>query len=170
MFLLRMTDGSTYGPADMLTLVMWAREGRVTPETLVAEEGTEDWNPATSHEELAAVLVPPEDRALAALEGSSSEAPPRPHGSPVRGIEYQGGATQTNGMAVASLVMGIIGIIVCPIIFGVLAIIFGFIARSQIEASRGRQSGAGMAVAGIVLGFVGIPLGCLVGVLMAAMG
>jgi hypothetical protein len=40
----------------------------------------------------------------------------------------------------------------------ILAIVLGFIARSQIKASQGRQSGQGMATAGIILGFVGVAL------------
>jgi hypothetical protein len=65
--------------------------------------------------------------------------------------------TKTNGLAIASLV--------CSFFFwlygigAVLAIVFGFIARSQIKRSDGRQQGAGLALAGIIIGFVGIALG-----------
>lgn len=38
----------------------------------------------------------------------------------------------------------------------ILALVFGYIAKSQIEQSGGRESGGGMAVAGIVLGWVGV--------------
>ena len=55
------------------------------------------------------------------------------------------GAVTTSGFAIASLVLGILGI-------SLLSIIFGFIALSQIK-KRG-QKGRGMAIAGIVLGFV----------------
>ena len=61
--------------------------------------------------------------------------------------------TGTNGMAVASLVLGIVWL------FGlgaVLSLIFGIIARRQIDWSGGTQGGRGMATAGIVLGIVGI--------------
>ena len=59
----------------------------------------------------------------------------------------------TNGLSVASMVLGIVWV------FGVgsiLAVIFGFVARKQIKDSGGRQSGSGMALAGIILGFVGV--------------
>ena len=59
----------------------------------------------------------------------------------------------TNGLAIASLVLGIVWV------FGlgsILAVIFGFVARKQIRESGGRQGGGGMAIAGIVLGFVGV--------------
>lgn len=59
----------------------------------------------------------------------------------------------TNGLAIASLVLGIVWV------FGlgsILAVIFGFVGRKQIRQSGGRQGGGGMAIAGIVLGFVGV--------------
>jgi hypothetical protein len=61
----------------------------------------------------------------------------------------------TNGFAIASLVLGILGWVPCGI-GSVLAIVFGFIARSQIRASGGRQGGDGLAIAGLILGFLGV--------------
>jgi hypothetical protein len=58
---------------------------------------------------------------------------------------------RNNGFAVASLWCGIFGI-------SALAVIFGFIGRSQIRRSRGSEKGTGMATAGIVLGFIWIAL------------
>lgn len=34
------TDGTLYGPAEMTVLSVWAAEGRVTPATMLEEEGT----------------------------------------------------------------------------------------------------------------------------------
>jgi Domain of unknown function (DUF4190) len=58
---------------------------------------------------------------------------------------------RTNGLAVASLVLGILWIYW---IGSILALVFGYIARNQIR-ERG-DSGDGMAIAGIVLGWVGV--------------
>ena len=57
----------------------------------------------------------------------------------------------TNGMAVASLVLGIIWIYWLG---SILALIFGYIARKQIR-ERG-EGGDGLAIAGIVLGWIGV--------------
>jgi hypothetical protein len=57
----------------------------------------------------------------------------------------------TNGLAIAALVLGILWL--CAI-GSILAIVFGFIALSQIK--RSGQGGRGMAIAGVVLGIVGI--------------
>lgn len=57
----------------------------------------------------------------------------------------------TNGLAIASLVLGILWLYW---IGSILALILGYVARAQIK-KRG-QSGAGLATAGIVLGWVGV--------------
>ena len=62
----------------------------------------------------------------------------------------------TNGQAIASLVLGIVGLAVLPLIPSILALVFGYISKGQIDRSGGAQEGKGMAVAGIVLGWVGI--------------
>jgi Domain of unknown function (DUF4190) len=67
----------------------------------------------------------------------------------------------TNGFAIASLVLGIVWIYW---VGSVLALIFGYIAVSQINASGGLQQGRGLAIAGIVLGWIGV--GILVVVLL----
>jgi hypothetical protein len=63
------------------------------------------------------------------------------------------GGGRTNGLAIASLVLGILWVYW---IGSVLALVFGYVARSQIDASWGQQEGRGMAIAGIVLGWVGV--------------
>ena len=67
----------------------------------------------------------------------------------------QAPAQSTNGFAVASLVLGIIWLLW---IGSILALVFGYVGKSQIDRSQGRQSGRGLAIAGIVLGWVGIGL------------
>lgn len=60
---------------------------------------------------------------------------------------------KTNGLAIASLVLGIIWIYW---IGSILALIFGYNAKGQIDRSNGMEGGRGLAVAGIVLGWVGV--------------
>ncbi|MBI4615019.1 MAG: DUF4190 domain-containing protein [Planctomycetes bacterium] len=75
-------------------------------------------------------------------------------------------APRTSGMAVASLVLGILGAPTCiyGTVFQILAMVFGIIALKQIDASRGQIEGRGMALWGRGLGFVG--LGVWVGLLV----
>jgi hypothetical protein len=65
-------------------------------------------------------------------------------------------APQTNGLAIASLVCGIVGL--CSGIAGIAAVICGHIALSQIKQSNGMQQGRGLAIAGLVTGYIGIAI------------
>src|SRR3954467_10119802 len=73
----------------------------------------------------------------------------------------------TSGAATASLVLGICGLVVCPFVCSVLALVFGYQAREQIDESGGQLGGRSSAVAGIVLGWVGVGLCALGGALFA---
>lgn len=63
---------------------------------------------------------------------------------------------KTNGLAVASLILGILNYVLCCFILSPVALILGIIAKNQINNSAGFQKGDGMAIAGIILGIVGI--------------
>jgi len=72
---------------------------------------------------------------------------------------YGYAAQRTDGLAVASLVIGIISI-VCSIaclgiILGPTAAIMGFISRQRIATSGGAMGGGTLAVVGLVLGILG---------------
>jgi hypothetical protein len=55
----------------------------------------------------------------------------------------------TNGKAIASFILSLLGI-------SLLGVIFGHIASSEIRSSAGRQGGSGFATAGLVLGWLGM--------------
>src|SRR3954469_760430 len=94
-----------------------------------------------------------------------SYGPPPPYGQPPSAPQpfapqpYGYGyppPRRTNGLAIASMVLGIVWLYW---IGSILALVFGYVARKQIR-ERG-ESGDGMAIAGIVLGWVGVGLGLL---------
>ena len=60
-------------------------------------------------------------------------------------------APRTNGLAIASMVLGVVGV-------SIVAVILGHVALSQIKKSEGSQEGRGFAIAGVVLGYIGIAL------------
>jgi hypothetical protein len=79
--------------------------------------------------------------------------PPGPPGAwPAAPYPYAG--QSTNGLAVTSLVLGLLGVFTCGV-GSVIGIVLGFVSRDQIKRSWGRQTGSGMATAGIILGFLG---------------
>lgn len=93
--------------------------------------------------------------------------PPYPPGQPTAPHAPAGYAVPyapsppTNGMAIAALVCGVAGFVICPLI-GIAAVICGFAARGQIRASGGMQSGEGMTLAGLILGAVDLGITALV--------
>jgi hypothetical protein len=60
---------------------------------------------------------------------------------------------RTNGLAIASLVCSIVWL---GGVGSLLAVIFGFVARSQIKRAEDHQEGNGLALAGIIVGFLGL--------------
>jgi hypothetical protein len=71
---------------------------------------------------------------------------------------------RSNGLAVASLITGILGI-------SVIAVILGHVAIYQINRSGGQETGKGMAIAGCILGWLWIlALVVLVVLPLAALG
>ncbi len=74
-----------------------------------------------------------------------------PYGGQPPGYAYGLPIRRNNGMAIASMVLGIVWIYW---IGSVLALVFGFIAKKQIRETG--EGGSGMATAGIVLGAIGM--------------
>jgi len=87
------------------------------------------------------------------MSDSWNPPPPDPYGGQQPGYGY-GAVRRTEGTATASLVLGIAGIVFCPLICSVLAIIFGVQAKNKIRQDPSLQ-GAGMAQAGFILGIIG---------------
>ena len=72
---------------------------------------------------------------------------------------------QTPGSATAALILGICALVICPLICGPLAIVYGNKAKSEINSSNGNLGGAGLATAGIVLGWIGVAF-AVIGILL----
>ncbi|MGW2087961.1 DUF4190 domain-containing protein [Streptomyces sp. NPDC001880] len=78
---------------------------------------------------------------------------------PPAGYGYPGGAPLPSGKATASMVLGILGLVLIPIILPIIALCLGISAKRM--ADRGEGGGRGQAVAGIVMGWVGIAFAVL---------
>ena len=76
------------------------------------------------------------------------------------------GPVETNGFAIASLTMGVLGLSALPLIGALLALFFGYRARREIANSGER--GEGFATAGVILGWVGVGLAALLLVVAVA--
>ena len=75
-------------------------------------------------------------------------------------------APSTNGMAIASLVCSIANFFMVPLVGGLLAVIFGHVARGQIRNANGTQTGATLALIGLIVGYIGLALDVAVIVLI----
>jgi hypothetical protein len=106
--------------------------------------------------------------------GWAAPPPPPPTGAPApgpydpsagyaqqQGYGYGYGPVQqkNNGMAIAALVCGLVGLLFFNVILGPLALIFGLVGLNQINKAGGRLKGRGMAIAGIILAPFDIAIG-----------
>jgi len=101
---------------------------------------------------------------------SYSDPPPPPpqYGAPV---PPQGGMPpKRSGLAVAGLVLGIVGVLPCfwgCFIIAILGVVFGQLGKKDIRESGGAKTGEGAAKWGVILGVVGIVLGVIYWILVA---
>lgn len=72
---------------------------------------------------------------------------------------------RTEGTAIASLILGIAGLIICPVIPSIIAIVLGNQAKAKIAADPNLE-GEGMAKAGVIMGWIGIAWGILMVIFM----
>lgn len=128
--------GQQFGPASASELRELLSGGELGPGDMVWREGMESW---------AAIQDVPELRPRTAIAS---------------GAGAFDGVPSTSGLAVASLVLGIISLVIpcVGIVTGLLATIFGGISLGQISRSRGRLAGRGMAITGLVTGIIAITL------------
>ncbi len=74
---------------------------------------------------------------------------------------YPPAVPQTSGLAVASMVLGLLGLLFVGLT-ALPAVICAHVSLSQIKQSAGRLSGRGMAITGLVTGYGTLALFCVV--------
>ncbi len=78
-------------------------------------------------------------------------------------------AKPNSNMALASLILGILGWTILPILASIAAIITGHMAKKEIKESMGQLGGDGMATAGLVMGYASVAIVLCVCLAMAGM-
>jgi competence protein ComGC len=76
---------------------------------------------------------------------------------------------QSKGLAITSLVFGILGMICLGLFAGVPAIIMGHIARGRSQKNPAQYGGAGLALTGLILGYLSIVMTIVFVAIYAAM-
>ena len=134
------SDGKEYGPASLEQLRQWIAQGRVNARTQVQETSAGEWKPASEFPEFGF--------AAAARKGNGGTPPARQDatGQP---------SEQQKGLAITSLVLGILSFLTC-FLTGIPAIICGHVALGRSRRNPVQYGGPGMATAGLVLGYVSL--------------
>jgi hypothetical protein len=78
-------------------------------------------------------------------------------------------AKPNSNMALASLVLGILGWTLLPGLASIAAVVTGHMAKKEIKESNGQLGGDGMAVAGLVMGYASVAIFVCVCLAMAGM-
>lgn len=134
MFKIRGADQKEYGPVSADVLRQWIAERRADGRTMIQAAGTTDWRPLSEFPEFAGALA----------AGPRPPVPPGP--SPLQ-ASMPAGAPTTSGMAIASLICGVLGL--CTVFTALIGLPLGIISLAKIRGSSGRLEGQGLAIAGI---------------------
>ena len=130
-------DQKEYGPIAADVVREWITLGRVAAQSKAKAEGATEWKTLADFPEFHDVLKKPAPPTLAASESAST--------------------SKLSGMAVTSLVLGILGMFSCGLtaIFG---LILGIIAVTRVKNSRGALTGFGIALAGLIVSAVALSM------------
>lgn len=136
-------NGEQQGPFDDASIRQAISDGKLTPYTMVWREGMPGWLP---------LLQVPELSGGGMVSDQMANVPPQ-HAAP-----YGTMPGATSGLAIASMVCGIVGIFFCYLagLLGVPAVICGHMALNRITQSPFPIGGRGMAISGLILGYLGI--------------
>jgi len=145
MYKLTGTDGKEYGPVSTEVLCEWIAQRRANGQTCVQAEGSSEWKHLSELPEFTAALA----------NAPRAASPP-----PLPGAIAATPQVKTSGMAIASLVLGILGF--CGIT-AIAGLILGIAAQVKINKSGGRLKGSGLAIGGIVVSGIMLLLSLLIG-------
>jgi prepilin-type processing-associated H-X9-DG protein len=135
MYHVQATDGNVYGPVSAEQLKQWIAEGRCNAANRILAEGSQEWKTLAEFPEFADLIRP------------VTHPPPMPSVS--RGIQPRTIPAKTSGLAIASLILGSLGIF-CGIT-ALVGLVLGIVAIVTINKSEGRLRGSGLAIAGTVV-------------------
>lgn len=150
-------DSQENGPVTFSALRSLAKQGQLSSEDLVWTDGMPDWSPAL---QIAGIWS--EDPVAFGVESGTRFANV---GHPQDAAPQAAGAAP---LAIASLVLGILGTNFLFFLGSLLAVIFGHIALKQIRESRGGLTGRGLALGGLILGYAVVVMTIFAGVAIVA--
>ncbi|MCF7789048.1 MAG: DUF4190 domain-containing protein [Prosthecobacter sp.] len=146
-------NGEKSGPFEKDEVYRRLVSGELSGTDLGWHDGMAEWEP------LSKLIPPPLAQPVFAPSGVfATTSAPQAVAAPPQG---------TSGLAIASLVCGILGFLTLGLA-GLPAVITGHLAISRIRKSAGALGGQGLAIAGLIMGYLGIVLTIMI-VLVASM-
>ncbi len=140
-------SGQQAGPVDEATFHQMVSDGRVGPTTLVWCEGLPNWQPLEQLRSSGMMTTQ-----LPAIPANGTQPMPIPMAAPVP--YYVPVGPVNSGMAIASLICGILGLVTCMAFLGIPAVICGHMAMAQIGRAPQQVGGRGLAIGGLVCGYL----------------
>ncbi|MEM6914991.1 MAG: DUF4190 domain-containing protein [Verrucomicrobiota bacterium] len=126
--------------------------GCITEDTLVWNETMSDWRPCGevrpdlfNSSPTPPALTPSERTQVRALSAHTPGAPP-----------------SLDGLALSSMIFGILGLVSCLLILSIPAVICGHMGLKKANAEPGHPSNKAFSITGIVTGYLGICLLALI--------
>jgi hypothetical protein len=129
-------DQKEYGPVSADKVRQWIAQGRANARTQMQAVGSAGWKPLSEFPEFADALRPV----------ASTGARP----SPAEKAQPAAAPPKASGLAIASLVLGCLGLLTCGIT-SLVGLVLGIIALTRINKSQGRLGGKGVAMAGTIV-------------------
>lgn len=146
-------NGQHTGPVREEEFNALIASGRIAPTALVWKEGMAEWMTLDQVRQTGAFLAA---SPYNSPYGSPYQTPGAPGAFPQPAYVYHNFGPRTSGLAIASLICGIVAFISCFFPLGIPAIICGHMAMSRISAEPFLITGRGMAVIGLVLGYIAV--------------
>lgn len=157
-------NGHQNGPLPTEDMIDRIAMGEIAQTDLAWCEGMGDWLPVAEIPQLK-VEAPVKGESQAAPVSATDPSPYRapsaaPAPAPVS-QQMMPGQPVSQGLAIGSLVCGILSLIGCcvwPIAgpLALVAIVLGFVTLSKVKANPAAFGGKGMAKAGLITGFLGL--------------
>lgn len=155
-------SGQQYGPIDESTLRARIATNEVGRNDLLWTDGMAQWTPLREMPEFYDAPVPPPISSGSPPPTTAfAQSPDSPYAAPASGFAPPQAVIAyppTNGLATASLVLGILSLLCGGPLLGIPAVICGHMGLAQIKRSGGQQEGGGKAIAGLVTGYISIAM------------
>ena len=138
-------DGQRLGPFSTEEVKARLAAGELRPTDLAWSDGCAEWSPLSAFPGIADASATAQPVNVPTMPPPLQKLPPGVH-------------QPASGLAIASLVCGILSVTLLPVLAALPAIICGHMAQSRIRRAAGAIGGSGMALAGTIIGYLSFAL------------